>query len=379
MAKTTTTLPVLSQRALNRALLARQMLLERDERSVADAVRDLYGLQAQAPWSPYTALWSRPRRVRPRTSWGRCSPTGGPSASWSCGARSTCSRPTTPSPCGRCTPSTWPGTCARRSGNRAWRASTWPRSRPPARALVEEAAAAVRRARRPAGRALARPRPGDARPGGRVPGVPLVQVPPRAVWGRSGQVTVTTPRTLGRPAARHRRHPRRHGAALPGRVRAGLGHGRPGLVGAHPAAGGHRPPGRPGGAVPQRGRAASCSTCPTRPAPTPTRRPRCASCPTSTTCRCRTPTARRLVDDHVRKRLMRANGMLARHRAGRRPGRGRVVDRPGRGHGHAGRHAVPAADRGRDVRRSRTRAPSCWRFPRRRRRPRRGGGAARTG
>jgi hypothetical protein len=51
--------PLLSQRALNRALLDRQMLLERSSGPVADAVRHLVGLQAQAPWSPYHALWSR--------------------------------------------------------------------------------------------------------------------------------------------------------------------------------------------------------------------------------------------------------------------------------------------------------------------------------
>src|SRR5690606_23171057 len=59
LATRASTAPVLSNAALNRALLARQMLLERAPRPVPDAVRDLVGLQAQAPWSPYYALWSR--------------------------------------------------------------------------------------------------------------------------------------------------------------------------------------------------------------------------------------------------------------------------------------------------------------------------------
>ena len=51
--------PVLSRRALNRALLARQMLLERVDRSIERAVEHLVALQAQEPWDPYFQLWSR--------------------------------------------------------------------------------------------------------------------------------------------------------------------------------------------------------------------------------------------------------------------------------------------------------------------------------
>lgn len=51
--------PVLSDRALNRATLARQWLLERRRADVADAVEHLVGLQAQEPLDPYLALWSR--------------------------------------------------------------------------------------------------------------------------------------------------------------------------------------------------------------------------------------------------------------------------------------------------------------------------------
>lgn len=50
---------MLDNRALNRALLARQLLLERSPRSPLAAVEHLVGMQAQLPMPPYFGLWAR--------------------------------------------------------------------------------------------------------------------------------------------------------------------------------------------------------------------------------------------------------------------------------------------------------------------------------
>ncbi|WP_214412067.1 winged helix DNA-binding domain-containing protein [Sphaerisporangium fuscum] len=56
---------VLDTRSLNRATLARQLLLDRADLPVLDAVAHLGGMQAQEPQEPFVGLWSRLRAFDP--------------------------------------------------------------------------------------------------------------------------------------------------------------------------------------------------------------------------------------------------------------------------------------------------------------------------
>src|SRR5690606_24724304 len=138
---------------------------------------------------------------------------------------------------------------------------------------------------------------------------PLVQLPPRAVWGRTGQVVVTTAEAwLGRPL-----DPAPDPAGMLLRYLAGFGPasgmdaqnccgapgrpwGRARCCTPRPGAGGRgsarwRTGWATGSSASGRRAGASSSACPTRPGPTRTRRRRSGSCPSSTTCSCPTPTA----------------------------------------------------------------------------------------
>ena len=188
---------VLTRRALNRAFLARQMLLRREAISAAEALERLVGMQSQAPNPPYVGLWTRLEGFHPGDL-----------------ARLILEREAV-------------RIVLMRSTIHLVTARDCLALRPVVQPVLERALRGTygrhlegldMRALADAGRALAEEKPRTfselgALLGERWPGrdpaalsnavrafVPLVQVPPRGVWGRSGQATHTSAEAwLGRP------------------------------------------------------------------------------------------------------------------------------------------------------------------------------------
>jgi len=191
---------MLGPRALNRALLARQHLLERVSSGALVEVEHLVGMQAQAPLSPYVGLWSRLDAFDPAELAAAIEDRRAVRTSL---MRSTIHLVTAPDALDL----------------RAWTQPALTRgflSSPFARRLdgiaIDEIAALgseiVRDgafSRAALGRRLAERWPEgdqDAMAYALTSHVPMVQVPPRGVWGRGGPVAWTSQEAwLGRPVS----------------------------------------------------------------------------------------------------------------------------------------------------------------------------------
>ena len=190
---------VLGPRELNRATLERQMLLRRREVPAIEAIEHLVGMQAQAPNPPYVGLWTRLAHFRPEEL--------GRLISDRQAVRIALMRNTvhlvSARDCLALRPLIQPIIERNVYSSRARRADL--------EGVDIEALAAT-------GRALLEERPRTAKELGALlqeqwpendPAslaravrhlLPLVQVPPRGVWGKSGQTTHTTIEAwLGRP------------------------------------------------------------------------------------------------------------------------------------------------------------------------------------
>ncbi|AKU90936.1 winged helix DNA-binding domain-containing protein [Vulgatibacter incomptus] len=191
---------VLDLRTLNRALLQRQLLLRREKRSVGDALEHLVGLQAQDPQQPYLGLWSRLDAFAPEEL--------SRSIADRQAVRIALMRSTihlvTAADCLRLRPTLQPvltrGLDASAAG---------PKLEGIDRGTLAAAGRALLEQQPSTGAALGKllqerwpDRDAEALAHAVRTHVPLVQVPPRGLWGKSGQAVHTTAEYwLGRPLA----------------------------------------------------------------------------------------------------------------------------------------------------------------------------------
>jgi hypothetical protein len=191
----------LSARALNRATLARQLLLAREARPVLDTVEHLVGLQAQVPLDPYTGLWSRLERFRPEALARLLEERAV--------VRIVVMRGTihlvSADDCVLLRPLMQPVLEAELARHRDYSPALRGVDLEPVLEVAREVMAEQPRSGQQLRAALAERFPEQDAAALTFACrclLPIVQVPPRGVWGRTGQVTVTTAESwLGRPLA----------------------------------------------------------------------------------------------------------------------------------------------------------------------------------
>lgn len=202
MVTTKSAAKVLSDMQLNRALMKRQCLLRRVSLSPAQLIEHLVGLQAQIPLSPYLGLWSRLQRFRPEQL--------SELLLTRAAVRAPLMRSTIHLVTGADFAVIWP--VARTVLVRTFGSSEFARD---LKSLKSEEIAPVAnkylreqpRTLAALGRLLAehwpKVRPDSLAYASRC-SVPVVQVPPRGVWGKSGQATWAPAETwLGRKVKRN--------------------------------------------------------------------------------------------------------------------------------------------------------------------------------
>ena len=179
--------PVLSNLQLNRALMARQFLVERVDLRVIEVLEHLVGMQAQVPASPYVGLWNRVRNFDP----GQLSDLLVSRSA----VRAVLMRSTLHLVSSRDLGAIWPLT--RKVGERQFKSSQFARDLVGLEvgAIVNIADQVLKQSPRTQaalGKALASHWP-DRTPLSLAyavrSGLPLVQIPPRGLWGKSGQAT----------------------------------------------------------------------------------------------------------------------------------------------------------------------------------------------
>ncbi|MEV0699119.1 winged helix DNA-binding domain-containing protein [Saccharopolyspora sp. NPDC050389] len=192
---------VLSLRELNRATLERQLLLRRSERSAVEVIDHLVGMQAQAPFPPYFGLWTRLAEFRPDDLAQRLLDRSV--------VRIVLMRGTvhlvSAADCLLLRPLVQPIMDRALRTNNQHRAEIAGLDHAKLAAVARELLDEQPRTAAQLGPLLAEKWP-DRKPASLAFAIrvllPLVQIPPRAVWGRSGQPTYATAETwLGQPLA----------------------------------------------------------------------------------------------------------------------------------------------------------------------------------